>query len=303
MNAAPALGPVGAWLGRLNVQPAAAEREIVAELEELGYGSVWIGESVTGKEVFSHAGLLLAASSRIVVATGIANIWARDPHAMATGARTLGEAYPGRFLLGVGVSHAPLVRERGHEYSSPVSRMRAYLEAMDAIPEFDAPAPATPVPRVLGALRPPMLELARDLADGAHPYFVPVAHTERAREILGPDKLLLPEQAVLLETDPERARALARESSAFYLGATNYVESLRSLGFGDEHLANGGSDELLDAIVAWGDEDAIVARVQAHLDAGADHVCIQPITSDPLDIGIDQLRRLAPALAELEPRR
>jgi probable F420-dependent oxidoreductase len=148
-----------------------------------------------------------------------------------------------------------------------------------------------------------MLRLARDLADGAHPYFVPVAHTERAREILGPGKLLLPEQAVLLETDPDRARALARESSQFYLGATNYIESLRSLGFADEHLANGGSDELLDAIVAWGDEDAIVARIQAHLDAGADHVCIQPITSDPLDIGIDQLRRLAPALAELKPRR
>jgi probable F420-dependent oxidoreductase len=299
VDGARAPGKVGAWLGLLNFQPASAEREIVAELEELGYGAVWIGESVTGKEVLAHAGVLLAASSRIVVATGIANIWARDPLAMATGARTLGEAYPGRFLLGLGVSHSPLVQMRGHTYERPISRMRAYLEAMDEEREYDAPEPPERVPRILGALRPRMLELVAELADGAHPYFVPVEHTRRAREILGPDKLLLPEQAFLLETDPVAARALIRENSSFYLGAANYVESLRSLGFEEADLANGGSDALLDAVVAWGDEDAVLARVQAHLDAGADHVCIQPLTAERHDIGLEQLRRVAPALAEL----
>jgi probable F420-dependent oxidoreductase len=296
------LGKVGAWLGLLNFQPANAEREIVSEIEELGYGSIWIGESPTGKEILSHAGLLLSASSRIVVATGIANIWARDPLAMETGARTLGEAYPGRFILGMGVSHSPLVQTRGHAYERPVSRMRAFLEQMDFEREYHLPAPPERVPRILAALRPAMLELAAELTDGAHPYFVPVEHTRRAREILGPGKLLIPEQGVLLETDPTVARQAAREHAAFYLGATNYVESLRSLGWTDADLAGGGSDALLDAIVAWGDEDAILARIRAHFDAGADHVCIQPVTADRHDIGLAQLRQLAPALTKLHVR-
>jgi probable F420-dependent oxidoreductase len=295
------LGKVGVWIGiPLGRQPAAAARETVAEIEELGYGALWTGEAVLGKEAFSHASLLLAAGRQIVVATGIASIWARDPIAMATGARTIAEAYPGRFVLGMGVSHAPLVSMRGQRYDRPVSRMREYLEAMDAQADaFDGPAPAEPMPRVLAALRPPMIELARERADGVHPYFVPVEHTRRAREILGESPLLLPEQAVLLETDPAEARRVAREHASWYLGARNYVENLRWLGFAEDDLVDGGSDALIDAIVAWGDEDAILERLRAHLDAGADHVCIQPLTREPGDLGLDQLRRIAAALPAL----
>jgi probable F420-dependent oxidoreductase len=250
------------------------------------------------KEAFSQAAILLAASTRIVVATGIANIWGRDAFTMSTGGKTLAEAYPGRFLLGMGISHPHLVQERGHEYVKPVTRMREYLEAMHAA-VYQGPEPDPPLVQVLAALRPPMMELARTHADGAHPYFVPVEHTVRAREILGPDRLLIPEQAVVLETDPGEARRIGREHTSFYLTAPNYIGSLRYLGFDDSDFANDGSDALVDAIVAWGDEEAIRTRVQAHLDAGADHVCIQPLGRKAGDLGVDQLRTLAPALLEL----
>ncbi len=294
-------GRIGAWLGGLAWATAGAEREAVAEIEELGYGAVWFPEFHVAKEPISHAGLLLAASRRIVVATGIASIWVRDAMSMSSAAKTLAEAYPGRFLLGIGVSHSFVVETRGQRYERPVSRMREYLEAMDGA-RYDAPEPAAPVTRVLAALRPPMLELARDLADGAHPYFVPVEHTARAREVLGSGKLLATEQAIVLETDPAEARAAARQYMRLYLAAPNYVANLRWLGWDPSDIENGGSDALVDAIVAWGDEDAIRARVQAHLDAGADHVCIQPLAAranpfgfDP-SLGLDQLRALAPAL-------
>jgi len=289
------LGKVGVWLMGVGFEPASAERELVAELEELGYSALWIGEFPGGKEPLTHAGLLLAASRDLVVATGIASIWSHDPMAMASGARTLSEAYPGRFLLGIGVSHQFIVEARGHRYERPLSRMREYLDAMDA-PEYRVPDGPEPLTRVLAALRPPMLELAAKRADGAHPYFVPVEHTARAREILGPGKLLCPEQGVLLETDPAKARGQARELIAIYLQAPNYIESLRALGFGDGDLANGGSDRLIDALIAWGDEDAVLARVRGHLDAGADHVCIQPIASGWGTIDTTELRRLAPVL-------
>jgi probable F420-dependent oxidoreductase len=292
------LGKVGVWLMGVGFEPAAAERELVAELEELGYGALWIGEFAGGKEPLTHAGLLLAASRTLAVATGIASIWTRDPIAMGSGARTLAEAYPGRFVLGLGVSHHFIVEARGHRYERPLSRMRAYLDAMDAA-EYRVPEGPEPFPRVLAALRRPMLELAAERADGAHPYFVPVEHTRRAREILGPGKLLCPEQGVLLETDPAVARARARELIGLYLQTPNYIESLRSLGFGDDDLAHGGSDRLVDALIAWGDEDAIRARVEEHLDAGADHVCIQPIASGWGAIDTTELRRLAPALTDL----
>jgi probable F420-dependent oxidoreductase len=291
------LGRVGVWLGGLSWQPAAVAREAVAELEELGYGALWIGEVQTAKEAFSHAGLLLASGKRIVVATGIASIWARDPMAMSTGAKTLGEAYPGRFVLGIGVSHPHAVAARAQVYDRPVTRMRRYLEAMDAA-EYHGPVPAEPVIRVLAALRPPMLRLASELADGAHPYFVPVEHTVRARELLGGGALLAPEQAILLERDPDRARRIAREHTSFYLTAPNYLENLRWLGWDPDDLAEGGSDALVDALVAWGDEAAIRARVEAHLAAGADHVCIQPLAARG-QIDLAPLRALAPALAGL----
>lgn len=294
---ATALGKVGVWLGALSWQPSGVARDAVTEVEELGYGSLWVGEVGIAKEVFSHAGVLLAASRRIVLATGIASIWARDPMAMSTAAKTLAEAYPGRFLLGIGVSHQHAVAARGHVYERPVTRMRRYLQAMDEA-EYHGPEPAESVTRVLAALRPPMLRLAAELADGAHPYFVPVEHTARAREILGRDALLAPEQAIVLESDAERARSLAREHTSFYLTAPNYIESLRWLGWGEDDLKDGGSDALVDALVAWGDEDAIRARVEAHLAAGADHVCLQPLAPRG-QIDLEPLRVLAPALREL----
>jgi probable F420-dependent oxidoreductase len=291
------LGRVGAWLGLLGWRPSAETREVAAELEELGYGALWLGEGHSSKESFSHLGVALAATRRIVVASGITNIWVRDATATNAGANTLGEAYPGRFVLGLGVSHAGQLAARGHEYRRPVATMRAYLDAMDAA-EYDGPRPPEAVPRLLAALRPRMLELARERADGAHPYFVPVEHTARARAALGPGKLLAPEQAVLLERDPSRARELGRGHLQWYLTMPNYVENLRRLGFGDDDFAAGGSDRLVDAIVAWGGEEDVLARVGAHLEAGADHVCLQPVGRDGR-LGVEQLRALAPALRDL----
>ncbi len=293
-----ALGRVGVWLGALGWAPAAVEREVAAEVEELGYDALWYSEAHNGKESLSHGALLLAATRQIVVASGIANIWVRDPMAMKAGANALAEAFPGRFVLGLGVSHPPQLAPRGHFYGRPVATMRAYLEAMDAA-EYTGPLPAAPLPRLLGALRPAMLELAAAMADGAHPYLVPVEHTRRARAILGDGKVLATEQFVVLEDDPTEARRLGRKAIAWYLSLPNYTDNLRWLGFGDDDLAAGGSDALVDAIVAWGDEQAIRERVALHLEAGADHVCIQPIGRDADRLGIDQLRRLGPALLDL----
>jgi probable F420-dependent oxidoreductase len=278
---------------------------MIAELESLGYGAFWFGEAPGGKEAFTRAATLLAASSSIVIGTGIASIWGRDPLNAASAIRTIGEAFPGRFIAGLGVSHRPAVEARGETYERPFTAMRNYLTAMAAA-HHESPPPDESVPVVLAALRPRMLELAKTAADGAHPYFVPVEHTVRAREILGPGKLLAPELAVVLESDPTEARRLARlHTGSFYLQAPNYVENLRWLGWGDDDLAGSGSDALVDAIVAWGDEAAIVSRIKEHLDAGADHVCIQPVTEvRPLFDGPDTqaigvLRRLAGAVRYL----
>lgn len=234
----------------------------------------------------------------MVVAPGIASIYARDPMAMANGSKALAEVYPGRFLLGLGVSHAPTVAARGGDYGPPVASMRAYLDAMDAAP-YRGAEPAEPVPRVLAALGPRMLALAAERAAGAHPYFVPVEHTALARETIGPGSLLAPEQAVVLETDPESARRIAREHASYYLGLDNYRRNLRRLGLLEEELAGGGSDRVVDAIVAWGDVEAIQARVRAHLEAGGDHVCVQALAADPSELALGALRELAPALLEL----
>ena len=289
------LGAVGVWLGSLRPALIGSERQAARRIEELGYGSLWSGEVIGGKEAFAHQGVLLAATQRIVTGTGIANVWARHPAAMQGGAATLGAAYPGRFILGVGISHAPMVDRSGQVYEKPLARMIAYLDGMDAAAAA-APATEVPVPRLLAALRPRMLNLARDRADGAHPYFVPVSHTPLARETLGPGKLLIPEQAVVLDTDPARARRIARGHMEVYLRLPNYVNNLRALGYTDEDFSAGGSDRLVDAIVAWGDEAAIAARVREHRDAGADHVALQPLGS--LDAAIAQLERLAPAVLD-----
>jgi len=289
------LGPVGVWLGVLRPAPVDQERAAARRIEELGYGSIWTGEGIGGKEAFAHQAILLAATDRIVTGTGIANVWARHPAAMQGGAATLGAGYPGRFILGVGISHAPMVDRSGQAYEKPLAHMTRYLDGMDAA-VADAPATDVPVPRLLAALRPRMLELARDRADGAHPYFVPASHTPLAREALGPGKLLIPEQAVVLSTDPDQARRIARGHMQVYLQLPNYVNNLKRLGYTDEDISAGGSDRLVDAIVAWGDEAAIAARVREHRDAGADHVLLQPLGD--LAAAVRQLEELAPAVLE-----
>lgn len=294
---------MGVWLGGYGF-PAADDRSNAIEIERLGYSALWFGEAPGGKEAFTRAATLLAATESLVIATGIASIWGRDPLATASAVRTVSEAFPGRFVAGLGVSHPPAVAARGDVYRSPRAAMAQHLERMRAT-EHLSPEPAEPAPVLLAALRPRMLELARDLADGAHPYFVPVEHTRRARQILGDGRLLAPELAVVLDPDPVTARRAARRhTGSFYLGAPSYVENLRWLGFTDRDVEGDGSDELVDAVVAWGDAAAIVARIREHLDAGADHVCLQPVTHvRPLSDGPDHaaadvLAQLAPALRD-----
>jgi probable F420-dependent oxidoreductase len=289
------LGRVGIWTRQLEDQPAAKAQESARELEELGYGALWFGEAL-GREALTNAGLLLAGTKRMVIATGIANIYARDAMAMAAGQKTLAEAYPNRFLLGLGVSHVPLVEQlRGHRYDKPVATMRAYLEAMDRAP-YNAPPPATKPARVLAALGPKMLELSGALANGAHPYNVNPEHTAEARRILGPEPYLCPEQAVVLETDPEKARGIARAFLGFYLTLPNYANNFLRLGFEEGDFKDGGSNRLIDAIVAWGDLNAIRNRIREHHSAGADHVCVQVLTADPKALPMREWRELAAVL-------
>ena len=289
------LGEIGAWTFDIERLSAAAAREYARELERLGIRALWIPESLGSKEVFAHAGLLLAATDKLVIATGIANIWARDATAMVNGQRTLSEAYPGRFLLGVGVSHAPVVKMRGASYDKPVEYMGRYLDAMDKAP-FTGVAPAESPSRVLAALGPRMLRLAAERSIGAHPYFVPVEHTTRARKELGAGPLLAVEQAAVLSTDPTVARATARKHMKRYLGLDNYANNLKRIGWSDADLANDGSDKLVDAIVAWGDARAIRARVDTHLANGADHVCLQVLRADLTTHPLAEWRALAPDL-------
>lgn len=254
---------------------------------------MWFGETPNGREALTHAALLLSATTSLVVATGIANIYGRDATSAANGAATLAEAWPGRFMLGLGVSHKPLVASRGHDYGKPVTAMRAYLDGMDAA-TITVPMQEMP-PRVLAALGPRMLELAATRAQGAHPYFTTAEHTARARRILGPEPLLAPEQAVVVDSDPERGRAAARDYASFYLELPNYVGTLRTLGFTDADFAKGGSDALIDALVPSGDAETLAVRIRAHHQAGADHVAIQPIAGT-VDEQVEHLRQLAPLL-------
>lgn len=272
------IGRYGIWTFQLDLVPSGRSVEHVDELDELGFGAVWVPEAV-GREAFTNAALLLRGGDDIVVATGIASIWARDAMAAGAAHKTVTEAYPDRFLLGLGVSHGPMVEGiRGHDYSKPFSAMRDYLAGMDA-GLFMASSPTTEPHRVLAALGPKMLGLARDEASGAHPYFVPPEHTAIAREVLGEGPLLAVEQAVVLDTDPTTARETARSHTSIYTGLPNYVNNLRRLvpDLTDDDFAGGGSDRLVDTIVAWGDMDTVLARVQAHHDAGADHVCLQVV--------------------------
>jgi len=290
----PDLGPVGLWTFSLDLQPADRVRDLVPEIEAMGWGCVWVPEAVN-RDAMVNSALLLSSSTTLNIGTGIASIWARDAMTTAASLQSLSEAWPNRFVLGLGVSHQPMVDHiRGQRYDKPFTKMRDYLAAMDGA-LYLSPAPeATHV--VLAALGPKMLELAAAAADGAHPYFVPVEHTDFAREHLGPDALLAPEQAVVLSTDADLARQVARGHMATYLSLPNYTNNLRRFGWGDEDLADGGSDRLVDAIVAWGDEQAIVDRVAAHHERGADHVALQVLPHDGVSVPMEDWRRLAEAL-------
>jgi len=271
-------GRLGVWTW-LDGLPAGEAAEVTAKIAAWGYRTLWLPEAV-GRDPFALIAWLAARTEGIGFCTGIANIYARDAMTMRAIQQTLGELAPGRVAIGLGVSHAHLVTGvRGHEYKKPVATMAAYLDAMEKA-LYMGPKPPEEVPVVIAALRPKMLELAATRTRGAHPYLVPPEHTARAREILGKRALLLPEQMVMLETDAGKARAAAREALKVYLRLPNYQNNLKWLGYGDAEFEGGGSDRLVDAIVAWGDEAAIARRVKAHHDAGADHVCIQPLRSD-----------------------
>jgi probable F420-dependent oxidoreductase len=271
------LGKLGVW-APMDVLTAAEGALFAQRVEDWGYAALWLPES-RGRNVLAHSSWLLANTKSLIIAPGIANIYARDPMAMANGQRGLYEQSGGRFLLGIGVSHVPMVTGlRGHEYGKPVATMRSYLREMQLAPYLAPDPPERPL-TILAALGPRMLALSAELADGAHPYNVPPEHTAEARRILGTGKLLCPEVWVLLEIDPEKARSAARQALAPYMQLDNYVNNWKRLGFSDD-LLGGGSDRFIDANVAWGDEAAIRKRIQEHWDAGADHVCIQTINPD-----------------------
>ena len=289
------IGRVGIWTGVLDSVPSAEAQALAQRIEALGFPTLWIPETIA-RDPFVTATLLLSATSNLKIATGIANIYARDALTMANTQRSLEEAFPGRFLLGLGVSHEHLVdRVRHHDYSKPYSAMVKYLDDMDNA-LFMGVGPAERPATVLAALGPKMLTLAGEKADGAHPYFVPVEHTAQARDILGPAPILAPEQMVVLETDREKALQIARGGMAIYLRAPNYVNNLKRLGFSDDDVADNGSERLVDAIVATGSVDTIRDRVQAHFDAGASHVCVQVLSENPTTVPEGAWKDLAAAL-------
>lgn len=282
----------GIWSAALRYGDPAAAADAAAELEEQGWSALWIPD--VGGDLFASVGNLLGATSTVTVATGILNLWMREAAETAQRHHDFVAEHGPRFLVGIGVSHAPLIdaAEPGR-YRRPLARTAEYLDGLDA-----AEHPLAPGDRVLAALGPKMLELARDRTAGSHPYLVAPEHTAIVREALGPDRLVAPEQAVVLETDPGRAREIARAHLAGYLGLPNYANNWKRIGFTDDDLADGGSDRLVDALVAWGDEDAALERVQQHRDAGADHVCVQVLGGDLMSPSTDEWRRLAPALLD-----
>jgi probable F420-dependent oxidoreductase len=287
------LSGTGIWEMALRYGDPGRAADSAAEIEALGYSAVWIPD--TGGDLFGAMANLLASTSSLTAASGILNIWMQDPDQSARLYHELVAEYGPRVLVGLGVSHAPLIDQvlDPGMFRKPLAKTAAYLDALD-----DA-SPALPLAdRVLAALGPKMMALARDRAAGAHPYLVTPEHTAGARAILGPGKLLAPEQGVVLDTDPDRARQIARKNLGPYLQLSNYVNNWLRSGFTEADVTAPGSDRLVDAIVAWGDETAIARRVQQHRDAGADHVCIQVMTDreNLATVPLEQWRRLAPAL-------
>jgi probable F420-dependent oxidoreductase len=294
------LGRVGVWTWGFDHLPWARVADAAREVEELGYGTLWFGEG-TGRDAPTQSALLLGATRRIVVAPGVVSIPRHEPTTLARVERTLAEAFPGRFVLGLGVGAKIITDEVGRPWNSPVATMARFLDAMDAA-RTTAPAPATPAPRVLAALGPRMLELAAKRTWGAHPFLMPVEHTAYARERVGPEALLAVHQNVVLDPDRVRARETARAALAAFIANVHINPSrwrvMQQVGGLDESdLAGGGSDRLVDALTAYGDVDAVVARVRDQFAAGADHVCISVTTSDAHPVvGLPALRELAPAL-------
>lgn len=284
------LSGVGIWSSQLRYGDPAEAAEAAAELEELGYAAVWIPD--VGGAVFDAVDNLLGATERIVVATGILNLWMHEPADVAARFASLTGTYGDRFLLGIGVSHAPLI-DAGDpgRYRKPLAATRAYLDALDAL---DQPVPTDA--RVLAALGPKMLHLSATRAGGAHPYLVTPEHTATARAALGDGPLLLPEQTAILTTDAGEARSIGTEWLRSYLQLPNYANNILRSGFTQEDVDT-VSDRLFDAIIAWGDEEAILRRVAEHRAAGADHVCVQVLDADPQAFPREQWRRLAAALA------
>ena len=288
------LSPLGVWffMDRMSAQDAATAAQ---RIESLGYSALWIPETV-GRDPFAHAAWLLANTKQLVLATGIANVYHREPGVTAQAQKTLAEQSNNRFLLGLGVSHRPLVEGlRGLKYGPPVATMRGYLEKMATAP-YASVGPSEAPPTVIAALGPKMLALARDETAGAHPYFTSPRHTKMARDVLGPEKWLCVEQKVILETDAKKARALARATARTYQALPNYRNNWLRMGLAEADIDGEGSDTFIDATFAWGDAAAIRERIDEHLAAGASHVCIQPVhpggTAGEIDWNV--LEALAP---------
>lgn len=273
------IGKVGIWFF-LDAMTAPESAQFAQAVEKAGYKALWIPEAV-GREPFAHATYLLDHTERLSIATGIANIWARDAITMAAASKTVAELSGGRFVLGIGVSHKPLVSNlRGHNYDKPYSYMKEYLPKMKSA-LYRAPEPKEEVPILIAALHPKMLALAAEQTRGTHTYFVPPAHTAKVRAQIGPQPWICAAQAVILERDATTARAMARQYMKTYVPRLpNYTNNLKALGYTDADFADGCSDRLVDDIVAWGSEEKIRDRIEAHLKAGATHVCILPIRAD-----------------------
>ncbi len=282
---------IGVWSSALRHGDAHETAAAAAELESLGYSALWIPD--VGGDVFGAVGNLLGATSTVTIATGILNLWMHTAEETAAQHAALTVQHGRRFLVGIGISHAHLIDRTidAGTYQRPLAQTRAFLEALDA-----APVPLAVEDRALAALGPKMLALAAARTSGVHPYLVTPEHSGIARQAVGPEAMVAAEQGVILETDPERARAIARTNLVRYFELPNYTNNWKRLGFTDEDIADGGSDRLIDALVVWGDEAAIAKRVREHRDAGASHVCIQVLTDDPRALAIEEWRILAPAL-------
>ncbi|MDX2379086.1 MAG: TIGR03620 family F420-dependent LLM class oxidoreductase [Acidimicrobiia bacterium] len=293
MSARDRLSTTGVWYFT-DAMSAGEAADVAGRIESLGYSTLWLPDTV-GRDPFAHIAWLASQTESLQFATGIANIFHRHPGPMKQAANTLAEQTSGRFVLGLGVSHGPLVAGlRGLDYSKPLTKMREYLAAMDASP-FGAAAPEEQPLRLLAALGPKMLELSTSAADGAHPYWTTPAHTANAREILGPDALLCVEQKVVLSTDADAARAAGIEALGIYAALPNYRNNWKRLGFTEDEIER-RDNRFVDSVVVWGDEDRVRAGVQAHYDAGADHVCVQPLSTEgALTLDWRALEVLAPS--------